>query len=206
MTYDTLLSDVRSYTERPNDANLDAQLPRLVMMAENRISTDLRILGTQQVVQGTFTAGLSTVAKPALWRRSISFRYKDANSNWAPLKLRTYEFCRSYWPYEGITTDAPQYYADYNFNNFLIAGPPVNASIFELTYVARLAPLGDSSQTNWYTTNAPQLLLAALLLETELWLKNQARAAQRQATYESSLNAFKGEEASRMVDRGVIVG
>jgi len=206
MTYNTLLADVRSYAERPNDDNLNTQLPRLVMMAEHRIATDLKILGTQLVVQGTFTPNLATIAKPALWRRSISMRFKSVDSEWLELFLRTYEVCRSYWPYEGLVTNRPRYYADYNFANFLIAGTPENASEFELTYVGRLAPLGDSQQSNWYATDAPQLLLAATLLETETWLKNQARVAQRQATYDSSLAAFRGEEATRLVDRGVIVG
>lgn len=205
MTYDTLLTDVISYTEKANSSNLTDQLPRLVMLAENRMATDLRILGVQQVVTGNFTAGDPRLAKPALWRKTVSFRYTNAANRMVELFLRTYEYCREYWPNQATATVAPRFYSDYNMANFLIAGTPSSALSFELTYVAKLAPLSSAAPTNWYTDGAPQLLLAATLLETEIWLKNQARVPQRQATYDSALAALKGEDGSRALDRSVVL-
>ena len=205
MNYDSLVSDVKSYLERPSDPRLDAQIPRLIMMAENRMATDLRILGTQAVVQDHFVAGEPTIAKPALWRKSISMRYQDVDGGWAELDLRLYEYIRQYWPDATVLTDAPRYYGDYNFNNFLVAGTPSTTALFELTFVSKLEPLSSANQVNWYTSNAPQLILNATLLEAEIWLKNQARVPGRQASYTESLSAFKGEDGARAIDRNLVL-
>lgn len=204
MNYDTLVSDIQSYTERTNDANLVTQIPRLIMMAENRIATDARILGTREVAQSTFSAGNAIVAKPAYWRRTESFNYTDPTNGRTQILPRTLEFCRDYWP-NPATTGAPRYYADYDFDNFLIVGTPAGAYAFELVYISRLPPLSSSTETNWLTANAPQLLLSACLLEAEIWLKNTSRIALREAAYQEALAGFKSEDASRVVDRNIVL-
>lgn len=203
MTYGSLLDDVRSYVERPNDTNLDNQLPRLVMLAENRLATDLKILGVQAVAASAFEPNNGVVQKPAQWRRNVSMRYVNEAGKTVELLLRTYEFCRQFWPGTNSTPN-PRYYADYNFNNLLVAGTPSIGFAFELIYVARLEPLSDASQVNWYTTNAPQLLLNATLLETEIWLKNQSRVSQRAEFYGQSLAAFNSEDGARVLDRSIV--
>ena len=42
LTYDSLVEQIPGYCERPNDAALIAQLPMLIMLAENRIATDMK--------------------------------------------------------------------------------------------------------------------------------------------------------------------
>lgn len=205
LTYSSLITDAQSYFERPNDARLLAQLPRLVMLAENRVATALRILGLQKVVTAAFTAADPVVAKPALWRRTVSFRYQTAAGRYVDLKLRTYEFCRHYWPVPANVTANPVYYSDYNFDNFLIAGTPSLASPFELVYIAKVEPLSDTVQGNWLTANAPQLLLKAVLLEGEIFLKNIPRIDSRKGEYDEAVAAFKSEDGSRAVDRNVVL-
>lgn len=200
LTYDSLVSDLRSYAERPNDERLLEQAPRLIMMAENRIATDLRILGTQLVVESTLPS--NTLAKPAYWRRteSIALTHPTTNER-VPVLRRSYEFCRAY---EGAAA-RPRYYADYNFDNFLFSPTPDVEYELELVYVGRLPPLSDANQTNWFTANAPQLILNAALLEMEIWLKNFRNAETRKSEYATSLAAFKTEESARVFDRSGIV-
>lgn len=212
MNYDTLVSDVFSYTERKtSDTALSDQIPRLIMLAENRIATDANILGLKQVKTGALLANNPVVAKPAYWRRTVSFNFTDSTSSRTELLLRTYEFCRDYWPNPSIagtsgTNGTIRYYADYNFDNFLVAATPNAAYPFELIYIARLEPLSSSSEINWLTANAPQLLLAATLLEAEIFLKNTSRIQSRQDQYDSSLKSFMAEDGARAMDRNIVMG
>jgi hypothetical protein len=204
LNYDTLVSDIQAYTERTNDPTLVAQIPRLIMMAENRIATDAKILGTREVVQNTFTSGNPVVPKPAYWRRTESLNYTDPTNGRTQILPRTLEFCRDYWP-NAAQTGSPRYYSDYDFDNFLIVATPSSALPFELVYIARLAPLSSSTETNWLTSNAPQLLLNACLLEAEVFLKNTSRIPVRQQAYQEALDAFKSEDASRVIDRNIVI-
>lgn len=209
MTYDSLVSDMKSYQEREysSDKFVD-QIPRLIMMAENRLATELKILGFQTVVTGTFQPGQITLPKPAYWRDVISFNIttgSGATAQRVELLPRSYEYCRNYWP-NPTQTGTPRFYADYNYENFLIVPTPSTNLTFELLYHARLQPLDPSNQTNWLTVNAPQLLLYAAMLEGQTFLKNAEGAATWQALYDRALAAFNGEDAMRKTDRTTING
>lgn len=203
LTYDSLVTDLASYAERKvNETALAEQTPRLIMLAENRIATSLRILGFRSVVENNFSANNPVVAKPAYWRRTEELNLTSGGQR-APIFLRTYGFCRKFWP-DATQTGVPRYYADYDFDNFFFAPTPASALEFELSYIARLQPLSSSDQENWMTANAPQLLLNACLLELEIWLKNFRNVDARQKIYEDAVNAFKTEDGTRVFDNSVV--
>lgn len=200
LTYDSLTSDIKTYLERYNDVRLADQIPRIIMYAENRLAADLRILGTKEVATSTFTPNDPVVVKPAYWRKTSSFNYVTAAGERRPLLLRDYAFLRAFWPDVLVTTGTPRYYADYNFDNFIIAGVPNAGLAFEILYTARLTPLSTATQTNWFTANAPQVLLYACLFEAEIWLKNKMNAAAREAAYNTVRDALKTEDVMRTID------
>ena len=70
MTYDTLVSDIQVYTERDDDPFI-AQIPRFIMLAENRIASESKPLGLLRVVNGTL--GSNVMNKPVRWRKTRSF-------------------------------------------------------------------------------------------------------------------------------------
>jgi hypothetical protein len=159
--------------------------------------------GFQTVVVGTLPTA-ATLAKPAFWRETISFSYTDADGAKHPIFLRNYEYLRAVNP-DVAAVGPPEYYADYNFNNFLFSPIPDAAYDFELVYYARLTPLTAASQTNWMTLNAPQALLYATLWEAQLWLKNVDRAAFWEAQYNAAKAPFMVETGERLRDRNIRV-
>lgn len=202
LTYASLADQIVSYCEKVGDAKLTAQVPFLVMLAENRIATDLKQQGFQSVVTGQFQVGANgaVLAKPAFWRETISFTYKHPTEGWKPVRLRALEYLKTYWPL-AAATDQPRFYADYNALNFFIAPSPVAAYDFELAYYARLQPLDSDHQENWLTRNAPQILLYACLLEANMWLKNADKAAFWAAQYETQKASMLQENAERINDK-----
>ena len=199
MTYTSLVTDMESYLER-TDSRVIAQIPRFIMLAENVVATELKILGFQDVVTGTFTINGPTLPKPAYWRDVISFNYTNASGERVELLPRSYEYCRNFWP-NPTSTGSPRFYADYNFDNFLIVPTPSAALPFELLYHARIQPLDTSHSTNWLTANAPQLLLSAAMVEAYTWAKNNNELQKWQGKYDRSMAAFNSEDINRSPDR-----
>ena len=199
LTYASLVSDILAYQERA-DAQLIAQIPRCIMLAENKVATELKMLGFQAVVTGQLQPNQSTLAKPVYWKETISFNLTNAAGQRLQLLPRSLEYCRNYWP-NPTQTALPRFYADYNFDNFLIVATPDLAYNFELVYFARLTPLDDAHQTNWLTVNAPALLFYAAMLEVQTFLKNQAGRAMWQQDYDRAMAAYTGENTSRTSDR-----
>lgn len=202
MTYDSLLEDVRRYLERGFTAESDRivyeQLPRLITIAQRRIARELKIQGFIRPVQTNLQAGVAVYAKPDRWRDTISMTVGGK-----PIFARSYEYLRSYWPTES-ETGTPQFYADYDFQHWLIAPTPSAAGVLEIVYYEQPPLLGDDLQTNWLTEYAPDLLLYATLLEATPFLKNDERIQVWQALYDRAAQALTGEDMKRITDRSAV--
>jgi hypothetical protein len=199
MTYDSLLVDLRRYLERgftqESDQIVYDQLPRLITLGERRIARELKIGGFIRPVQTPLQIGVAVYLKPDRWRDTVSMTL-----NGVPIFARAYEYCRNYWPNEA-QTGTPQFYADYDFQHWLLAPTPDAASTLEILYYEQPALLGEELQTNWLTEYAPDLLLYAALLEATPFLKSDERIQTWQALYDRAAQAISGEDLKRIMDR-----
>ncbi len=199
MTYDSLLVDLRRYLERgftqESDQIVYDQLPRLITLGERRIARELKIEGFIRAVQTPLQVGVAVYLKPDRWRDTVSMTL-----NGVPIFARAYEYCRNYWPNEA-QTGTPQFYADYDFQHWLLAPTPDAASTLEILYYEQPALLGEELQTNWLTEYAPDLLLYAALLEATPFLKSDERIQTWQALYDRAAQAISGEDLKRIMDR-----
>ena len=199
MTYDSLLVDIRRCLERgftqASDQIVFDQLPRLVTLAERRIARELKIEGFIRAITTPLSIGVSTYLKPDRWRDTISMTVDGT-----PIQTRSYEYLRNYWPNEAQTA-SPQFYADYDYANWLIAPTPNAASTLEILYYEQPALLGPNLQSNWLTDYAPELVLYASLLEATPFLKNDERVQLWQSLYDRCAQAFSGQDLGRILDR-----
>jgi hypothetical protein len=120
--------------------------------------------------------------------------------NGNPIFARSYEYCRSYWPDEASVA-TPQFYADYDYQHWLLTPTPDAASTLEVLYYEQPRFLGEDSQTNWLTEYAPDVLLYATLLEATPFLKKDERIGTWQAMYDRAAQALNGEDLKRILDR-----
>jgi len=202
-TFTTLKEDIRRYLERgftlASDAIVYEQIPRLINLAERRIARELKVEGLINVVTSTMQVGLAVYPKPDRWRTTVSFNY-GIDNQYTQLFPRSYEYVRSYWPNRDETSQ-PLFYADYDYNNWIVSPTPDQAYPFEVLVYQLLPLLDDANQTNWLTEYAPQVLLYASLLEATPFLKNDERIAVWQSMYDRSAQALNGEDLSKILDR-----
>lgn len=177
MTYSSLLDDARNYLDRGsvNDPSLYAQLPRLVAMAEKRISRDLKPQGFERFVTTSVAAGTYILQKPERWRETICLQL-SVGTNVYPLYLRTREFIFARYPDQSVTGQ-PQFYSDMGYSVWQIGPIPDATYPIEVNYYELLQPLDATNQTNWLTEYAPNLMLYGVLLEAMPFLKNDPRIA-----------------------------
>jgi hypothetical protein len=199
MTYDSLLTDLRRYLERgftvESDQIVYEQLPRLITLGERRIARELKVEGFIRAVQTPLQVGVAVYRKPDRWRDTVSMTVDGS-----PIYARSYEYCRNYWPDES-DTDTPEFYADYDYQHWLITPTPAAAQTLEILYYEQPRFLGDDFQTNWLTEYAPDLLLYATLLEATPFLKSDERVQLWQAMYDRAAQALSGEDLKRIMDR-----
>jgi hypothetical protein len=205
-TFATLKQDVQRYLERgstlASDPIVYEQIPRLINLAERRIARELKIQGFINVVTTTLNAGQSVYDKPDRWRDTISINIGTGTGNKQRKTLftRDYEYARSYWPDESQTSE-PVFYSEYDYSHWLISPTPDTAYPVEILYYELPPLLDDSTQTNWLSEYAPQLLLYGTLLEATPFLKNDDRISVWQQMYDRAAAMLNGEDLAKILDR-----
>ena len=201
MTYDNLVTDIAQYLERTDAATL-AKIPTFIGLTEQKIATQLKILGNLTVQASTFIQGANIIDKPARWHKTVSFNITVAGRR-RPVLLRTYEYLREYWP-DPTQTEVPKFYCDYDYTHWLVAPTPDADYNYEVLYYERVQPLDESNQSNWFTQYAPQALLYGSLLQAMPFLKNDDRVPLWQAQYDKVMQVLKVEDVARIGDRQTI--
>lgn len=202
MTYTSLVADIQSYLERTDAATID-KIPTFIMLAEQALAADIKFLGNLRVNESSMVVADPIITKPARWRKTVSMNVTVAGVK-TPVLMRKYEYLREYWP-NTTETDVPKYYADYDYEHWLIAPTPDDDYTFEVLYYERVQPLDSSNQTNWFTEYAPQALLYGCLLQAMPFLKNDSRVALWQQMYAQYVATLKTEDVVRIADRQAIV-
>lgn len=201
MTYDSLTSTVLQYLERSDAAVVNA-IPTFITMCEFEIAQNIKTLGQMEVVDSTMQIGNPVIPKPARWRKTTSMTLSNSGAK-QPILVRKLEYLNTY-AQDVTARGTPLYYADYDYDHWLVAPTPDKAYPFEALCYTRLEPLSSSHQTNWLTQNAPNAMLFGTLKQTAPFLKNDARLAVWKSMFDEALAALKTEDTLRVADRSAI--
>lgn len=205
-TYNQLLADVQQWLQR-NDADVIAQIPTFVRLAEQQIARDCKNIGLTKFVisspllnGGGFTPGNAVVPKPTGWRRPLSFScYVDNQTRL--LELRAIEFLEMYWPNDNLT-GIPAYYADYGIDYIKVAPTPDLNYPFKISYLELPQPLTENNQTNWMTDYIPDILLFCTLMNSMPYVKNDERLPVWKQEYADKIAALNNQDTQRILDKG----
>jgi hypothetical protein len=196
MTYDSLVEDVITYSER-NDASFVSQIPRLIMLTEQSIAAEIKTLMQLNVVNTTLTATDPVLQKPARWRKTISMKI-----NGQPVLNRSMDYVTQFQTES--SNGQPLYYGDYDYDHWALAPIPNSAYPLQIIYYSRIQPLDVENQENLLTREAPQALLYGTLLQAQGFLKSLDKIQVWKTYYNDAIAALKGEDQRRMIDRSAV--
>lgn len=200
MNYTTLIAQIKSYANR-SDAFFTEQIPNFIEQGLNRLYSEAKNIGFEVTVTGNLALNNTTIEKPANWRETISLELYTEDQTFSKfLFQRSYEFCKSYWPNQTLTSE-PSFYANYNdYEQFFLCPTVDKAYKYRLIYLG-IPLFNTENNENFLTKRYPRLLFYACMLEAIPFLKDDERLGQFEQLYASSLNDINQESASRYVDR-----
>jgi hypothetical protein len=178
-TYTGLVALLETYVEDTSD-EFDNNVQGLINRAEERILRDLD-LGLWTSDQTVSTAiGTATVTKPTAAHVLKALYYGTT-----PVLRRAREFVDMYGG-----SGVPLYFHE---EETRLRFAPVPDAVYALTakFLNRPTPLSSSNETNWFTDKCADLLLNAVLVESERFLIAPERSQEFEATYAGLLNALR---------------
>jgi hypothetical protein len=166
----TTLSDaVAGYLNR---SDLTAYVPNFIRDAELLIYNDARHRGVETEFAGNTAAGVLALSGLTNFRE---FKWLRASAAGGAL-LKPVSITEMYerYPLRSEQTALPSHYARDGAN--IVFGPAGAGTIaLDGVYYSLLAPLSASNTTNWYTTNAPSVLLFGALMQAQPFMPADAR-------------------------------
>jgi len=185
--YTDLVSTVESYLAR---SDLTAVIPTFVMLAQQRMSRDLR---TREMLKiSTTTATDSTVELPTdfLEMRELHFQGNP------PITLE-YESPDKFFRDMLTTTSGLPYYYTIIGYEFQFAPAPDSAQVLQLLYYAEPEFISSTVASNLYLANYPDALLYATLAEAEPYLMNDQRIQVWASMYDRAIANIMNSDISK---------
>jgi hypothetical protein len=183
-SYTTLQTAVSNWLDRTDSTGI---VPDFISLAESRIYKDVRIRDMEAAISVTITGGLAAIPSDFL-----ESKYFYINGS----PIRKLEQRDTDWIFENYPTrssDSKPYYYGIDGSNFVFGPyPDVESYVLNGTYYKRLSALSGSNTTNWFTSNAPDVLLFASLVEAAGYY-DDPRIAQWEAKYQDGVNLIKKE-------------
>jgi hypothetical protein len=186
-SYNDLVSTVESYLAR---SDLTSVIPTFVMLAQQRMSRDLRTREMLKVV--TTTATDSTVQLPIdfLEMRELHFQGNP------PITLE-YESPDKFFRDMLTTTSGLPYYYTIIGYEFQFAPAPDSSMTLQMLYYAEPEFITSTTSTNLYIANYPDALLYATLAEAEPYLMNDERIQVWATMYDRSIGNIMNSDIGK---------
>lgn len=169
MTFNELVTNIRNYTDVDANVFSESVINTFVTMAENRILRDIDLDVFKREDTGSLSQNNRFLTAPA---EILSHRYMMVvvAGERRFLDFRDQSFMREYWP-DYTETGVPKYYSVWDQNTFSVAPTPNINYTVQLGYIYRPPQVSSTNQTSWISTNAPEALLYACLIQAYSYTK-----------------------------------
>ena len=196
MTYDELVTNIRNYSEVGDNVFTTSVINNFITFAENRILRDIDLDVFKAEFSGNLVIGNKFLTAPAdiLTHRYVTM---TVNNEKIFLDFRDSSFLTEYWP-NPATTGVPKYYSVWNQNTFYLAPTPNATFPVEVAYIYRPTQLSSTNTTTWISTNAPEALFYACMIQAYSYTKGPPEMMQYfQGSYQQAIQGLGVEQQGR---------
>jgi hypothetical protein len=199
MTYTQLIQSLKDWTEN-NEATFVGELDLIVELAEKRILRESDLNHTRKYSTASLAAGDEFLSKPTEAIVIRSLQSVDSSNDRTFLLQKDKSFLDDYIT-DRDATGTPRYYAHWDYDTLYIVPSPAASTNFEISYTYRPTGLSSSTATTWISTEAPDALFYACLIEASIFMKEAPDLTQSYTVkYQEALQRLLVEENLRNRD------
>jgi len=174
-SFTTLKSAVADWLDRDD---MGDAIETMIGLAEARIYRELRIRPMETSLSVAISSGVAAVPSDYL-----ELRY--ANVSGSPvqrLEPKSPEWITTNYPLRS-SNSKPRFIAR-DVDSFIFGPYPDSTYTILGSYYAKLTALSTDNETNWFTSNAPDLLLYGTLVHSAPYVQNDGRLSMWEGAYQ----------------------
>ena len=204
MTYAELVQKIRDYCEVDSNVFTSTIVDGFLLDAEFRILRDVDSDNNRQYAQADIVAGQRYVNTPLINNQTLVIRSAQItnstggadNSSRSFLEYRDTSFMSEYDP-TGVQ-GLPKYYSYWDENTIVVAPTPDINYNMQINYILKPDGLSSTNTTTYLSTEFPNGLTYACLVEAFGFLKGPADMIQYyEGKYKQALEGFTVEQMGR---------
>lgn len=193
MTYTELEAAVKSWLNRNNFAALEAEIPTFFSLAQSRIDRDPDFKMIELIASEVVSTGTPSI--PGGFSKGIAYTFDDG-CQMKGANIAEVEALKG-------TPGTPTLIAPAG-TEFIFGPPPNTDRDFTVYFYRRETPISSTNESNTLSTQHPELILFAVLLEACLWLKDDQRAAVWEGRYQQTMDGIAIHEELKQWEPGSI--
>ncbi len=184
-SYATLVTAVEDYLAR---TDLSTWVPNFLQNSQKKLYRSLRIRPMEASLSVTIASGVAALPSDYL---DLKYAYVNA-SPVTFLKRMSPE--QLYENYPTRSSSGKPIFIAREAENFIFGPYPDSTYAIAGIYYKQLDLLSASNTTNWFTTNAPEVLLYGALMEAQPFLMNDKRIPVWQQLFNEAIDTISGQE------------
>lgn len=184
-SFSTLKNAVADWLDRDD---IDSAITTMVALMETRLYRDLRLRFMETDLNVSVASGVAAVPSDYLELRTA---YLDTTPI-QELQPKTPGWIQSVYPTR--SADGTPKYIARSGDNFIFGPYPDSDRTLMGVYYAKPTALSTSNETNWLTTNAPDLLLYGTLVQSAAYIGSDDRLGLWESAYSDAFNMLEAQE------------
>lgn len=177
--------------------DLTSFLPNFIENAERKLYRTLNLRNEETALSVSISSGVAAVPSGF---KALKFAYFDATP---AVLLRWVSINELYEDYPNRSETGTPSVISREGTNFVFGPVSVDGTLKGI-YWNKLSLLSGSNTTNWYTTNAPEVLFYGALLEAQPWIYNDPRIPIWREFYLEAVDTLRRENFSAEYSQGSI--
>ncbi len=192
--YASLQTAVSDYLARDD---LTSFVPNFIQNAENKLYRSINLRNEETALNVSISSGAAAVPSDF---KALKYAYFDRTPvqllEWTPIS-------ELYHDYPNRSDSGVPCLISREGSNFIF-GPASQDGTLKGIYYAKLDPL-RTTDPNWYTTNAPEVLLYASLLEAQPFILGDERIPVWQGLLLDALESIRTEQDNAEYSKGPLI-
>lgn len=198
MDYADLVQRLENWIENTG-TEFEGEITGFIENGEARCYREIDLEVLRKYATASINSGSALLIKPSDIFIPRFLTIIDTNNTRWPVLPKDVSFISEFWP-DRTSLGRPQFYSNWDYNNFLMAPTPDAGYVAELAYTHRPDPISSTNTETWLSTHAPDYLLYACLVEASVFSKQVGQDAQGNVTYPGYEDRYQKAKASLMAE------